>query len=76
MPIYSFSCSSCGFEKDHLLKISQSVPFCPKCGSNEYKKQLTSASFSMGTQDKTACGADMKDIKELGCGGNCACHPH
>mgnify|MGYP001198628973 CR=1 FL=1 len=75
MPIYSFGCSGCGYQQDHLLKMSESVQSCPKCGSLEYKKLLTAASFSMGNIQKTPCGADTREIKDIGCGGSCACHP-
>ncbi len=75
MPIYSFGCSDCGYQQDHLLKMDQSIHFCPKCGSSEYKKQLTSASFSMGSAKTTPCGADVREIKNIGCGGSCSCHP-
>ncbi len=76
MPIYSFKCEDCGSAKDHLLKLSETIASCPSCNSANYKKQLTSASFSMGqSESKAACGASVTEIKEMGCGGACACHP-
>lgn len=34
MPIYAYRCTSCGFEKDHLQKLSDPVlTTCPECGA-------------------------------------------
>ena len=48
MPIYAYRCSSCGFEKDHLQKLSDPVlTTCPECHSESYAKQLTAAGFQL-----------------------------
>ncbi|MBN9421184.1 MAG: FmdB family transcriptional regulator [Candidatus Accumulibacter sp. 66-26] len=48
MPIYAYRCSSCGFEKDHLQKLSDPVlTACPECGQESYTKQLTAAGFQL-----------------------------
>lgn len=48
MPIYPYRCESCGFEKDHLQKLSDPpLESCPECGSHAYKKQLTAAGFQL-----------------------------
>ena len=48
MPIYEYRCSSCGFQKDHLLKVSDPLlSVCPECGKDSYKKMLTSAGFQL-----------------------------
>ncbi len=48
MPIYSYRCTSCGFEKDHLQKLSDPVlDTCPECGQNSYAKQVTAAGFQL-----------------------------
>lgn len=46
MPIYAYSCSSCGLQKDVMQKIND-MPFstCPECGKNTFAKQVTAASF-------------------------------
>ncbi len=51
---------------------------CPKCASRLYSKQLTApAGFSVkGETIKSPCGADSHEMKEIGCIGGCACHPH
>ncbi|HRF11180.1 MAG: FmdB family zinc ribbon protein [Candidatus Accumulibacter phosphatis] len=48
MPIYAYRCTSCGFEKDHLQKLSDSaLRICPQCGQASYTKQLTAAGFQL-----------------------------
>lgn len=51
MPIYAYRCESCGFEKDHLQKMSDPVlTTCPQCGKTHYKKQVTAAGFQLKGQ--------------------------
>lgn len=46
MPIYAYSCSSCGLQKDVMQKINdEPLSFCPQCGQQAFTKQLTAASF-------------------------------
>ncbi len=48
MPIYAYRCTSCGFEKDHLQKLSDPVlTTCPECGAASYAKQVTAAGFQL-----------------------------
>ncbi len=48
MPIYEYRCNSCGFQKDHLQKISDPVlTTCPECGAESYAKQLSAAGFQL-----------------------------
>lgn len=48
MPIYAYRCDACGFEKDHLQKLSDApIAECPSCGSAKYAKQLTAAGFQL-----------------------------
>lgn len=48
MPIYAYRCSSCGFEKDHLQKMSDAeLLVCPECAQASYQKQLTAAGFQL-----------------------------
>ena len=48
MPIYAYRCASCGFEKDHLQKLSDPVlNTCPECGQETYQKQVTAAGFQL-----------------------------
>lgn len=48
MPIYAYRCAECGFQKDHLQKVSDPLlTQCPECGKPSYKKMLTAAGFQL-----------------------------
>ncbi|MBR0568408.1 zinc ribbon domain-containing protein [Azoarcus sp. L1K30] len=48
MPIYEYRCESCGFQKEHLQKMSDPVlDTCPSCGKTSYVKQLSAAGFQL-----------------------------
>jgi putative FmdB family regulatory protein len=48
MPIYEYSCTECGFQKEHLQKLSDApLTACPACGKTGYKKLLTAAGFHL-----------------------------
>lgn len=48
MPIYAYRCTSCGFEKDVMQKISESrLTNCPACKTENFAKQLTAAGFQL-----------------------------
>ena len=48
MPIYVYKCSSCGFAKDVLQKMSDApLTVCPSCGQATFSKQLTAAGFQL-----------------------------
>ncbi len=48
MPIYAYRCAACGFENDHLQKLSDPVLLvCPQCGEATYSKQVTAAGFQL-----------------------------
>ncbi|MDR3213560.1 MAG: zinc ribbon domain-containing protein [Azoarcus sp.] len=83
MPIYEYRCESCGFQKEHLQKMSDAVlTTCPSCGSDRYIKQISAAGFQLKGSGWYA--TDFKGGKAKGapasetsppCGGHCACHP-
>lgn len=85
MPIYAYRCASCGFEKDHLQKLSDPVlTTCPECGEAHYAKQLTAAGFQLkgsgwyatdfkGNDSAAAKKADAKESAPPCAGGNGAC---
>ena len=87
MPIYAYRCASCGFEKEHLQKMSDApLTACPACGASSYAKQLTAAGFQLkgsgwyATDFKGGSAAPAAKPKTEssetsgGCGGGCACH--
>lgn len=48
MPIYGYRCSSCGFQKDVMQKISDTpLTDCPSCGASTFSKQLSAAGFQL-----------------------------
>lgn len=48
MPIYEYRCESCGFQKEHLQKMSDPVlTTCPECGKESYSKLLSAAGFQL-----------------------------
>lgn len=48
MPIYEYRCNSCGYEKEHLQKISDTpISVCPACGSADYIKLISAAGFQL-----------------------------
>ena len=89
MPIYEYRCESCGFQKDHLQKMSDAVlTQCPSCGAERYVKLLSAAGFQLkGTgwyatdfKGSNACpaveDAKKKDEPAPACAASCACHPN
>lgn len=85
MPIYEYRCESCGFQKDHLQKMSDApLSTCPSCGKESYTKLLSAAGFQLkgsgwyatdfkgGSSTKPAAS---ESAPAAACGGSCACHP-
>lgn len=48
MPIYEYRCEHCGFQKEHLQKMSDAtLTTCPSCGGESYTKLLSAAGFQL-----------------------------
>ena len=48
MPIYEYRCDSCGFQKEHIQKMSdEPLTVCPSCAQPSYKKMLSAAGFQL-----------------------------
>lgn len=48
MPIYEYRCSSCGFQKEYLQKVSDPLlSLCPECSKETFGKMLTAAGFQL-----------------------------
>ena len=48
MPIYEYRCSSCGFQKEYLRKVSDPLlSLCPECSKETFGKMLTAAGFQL-----------------------------
>lgn len=68
MPIYAYKCTSCGFAKDVLQKMSDApLTVCPSCSAETFAKQLTAAGFQL-----KGSGWYVTDFRD---GGNKASRP-
>jgi putative FmdB family regulatory protein len=48
MPIYEYRCSSCGFQKEFLQKVTDPLhTVCPGCGKESFQKMLSAAGFQL-----------------------------
>ncbi|MDR1423334.1 MAG: zinc ribbon domain-containing protein [Azoarcus sp.] len=84
MPIYEYRCEHCGFQKEHLQKMSDApLTVCPSCAAPRYVKQISAAGFQLkgsgwyatdfkneGAKQKAAAPAPAS----APCGAGCACH--
>ncbi len=86
MPIYEYRCQHCGFQKEHMQKMSDAqLTTCPSCGAESYVKLLSAAGFQLkgsgwyATDFKGGGASAPAKPAETpaagGCGGSCACHP-
>jgi len=87
MPIYEYRCPSCGFQKEHLQKMSdEPLSTCPSCGATGYAKLLSAAGFQLkgtgwyatdfkGGSATSSSSSDSTPASAPACaGGGCACH--
>ena len=83
MPIYEYRCEACGFQKDHLQKLSDApLSTCPECGKDSYSKMLSAAGFQLkgsgwyATDFKGGSKPAPKSESTPPCqGGSGACNP-
>ena len=48
MPIYDYQCTSCGFKKEVMRKVSESsVTLCPECSKETFAKQVSAPAFQL-----------------------------
>jgi putative FmdB family regulatory protein len=88
MPIYEYRCADCGYQKEHLQKMSDApLSVCPACGHSTYAKLLSAAGFQLkgsgwyatdfkGGGSAPAAKSDTSAPAPAAspCGGSCACH--
>ena len=68
MPIYEYRCSSCGFQKEYLQRVSDPIlKVCPECGKSTFSKMLTAAGFQLKGSGWYA--TDFKNQKPAAKGG-------
>lgn len=80
MPIYEYQCSSCGFRKEYIQKMSDApLTACPECGQETFGKMLSAAGFQLKgsgwyqTDFKGGAAPKKEEAAPAACGGNCAC---
>jgi putative FmdB family regulatory protein len=89
MPIYDYQCTSCGFKKEVMRKISEpNLTACPECGKQTFAKQLSAPSFQLSGsgwyatdfKGKTSKGGTEPEKRAESteaatpCASGCACH--
>ena len=90
MPIYDYQCTSCGFKKEVMRKISEpNLTDCPECGKATFTKQLSAPSFQLNgsgwyATDFKGGGSKPAEKKSeesaaasaapAACGTGCGCH--
>lgn len=48
MPIYEYSCRSCGHQLETIQKLSDApLTLCPECGKNELHKMISTPGFRL-----------------------------
>ena len=82
MPIYEYRCDSCGYQKEHLRKISDpQLTTCPSCNKESYTNLLSAAGFQLKgsgwyATDFKGGSSSAKADKSPPCeGGTGACTP-
>lgn len=81
MPIYDYQCTSCGFKKEVMRKISEpNVTVCPECQKETFAKQVSAPSFQLNgtgwyaTDFKGTNKATEQPVQAQACASDCACH--
>ena len=75
MPLYEYVCESCHEKFEQLVPSFRSQATCPKCGSHEAEKLLSTFAMSHGGGSGEA--PRMPAMAGGGggcCGGGCGCH--
>jgi len=88
MPIYDYQCTSCGFKKEVMRKVSEpSLTTCPECNKTTFAKQVSAPAFQLsgtgwyatdfkGSAPKpdTSKSETKTEAAPAACGTGCACH--
>ena len=87
MPIYDYQCTSCGFKKEVMRKVSEpALTDCPECGKATFAKQLSAPSFQLtgsgwyatdfkgGAAKPAEKKSEESTAAPASCGTGCACH--
>ena len=56
MPIYEYTCNSCGQEFEHLMRADEK-PKCPSCGREKLTRSFSVAAAHTSSSSDPACPA-------------------
>ena len=75
MPIYEYTCETCGHTFDHLARtLTDHARTCPKCGKAKLRKGLSSFAPRMATAASRACDRCSTNPTCPHAGAGCGCH--
>ena len=85
MPIYDYQCTSCGFKKEVMRKVSEpSLTVCSECTKETFAKQVSAPAFQLNgtgwyaTDFKGGAPKPPTETKTESapsvCATGCACH--
>jgi len=78
MPIFEFSCTTCGESVEVLVSGADAQPICPACGGADLKKELSVPSSLSGVgkggmASSDAVGCCGANPEQAGCAGPGSC---
>ncbi len=74
MPIYEYSCDSCGHEFEELVR-GDEQPACPKCGKKKLQRQMSAPAGRVLNVNSSACPSrEACPAPSHCCGPNCHMH--
>jgi putative FmdB family regulatory protein len=71
MPIYEYTCKSCGREFEELIRGDQQ-PACPACGKGDVEKQMSAPAGHVASVGGSACPSRDMCANAHRCGANCS----
>jgi putative FmdB family regulatory protein len=70
MPIYEYSCKSCGHAFEELVR-GDEQPACPACGHGKVERQMSVPAAHVASSGPSACPAKNVCGTSGCCGQNC-----
>ena len=74
MPIYEYSCKSCGHQFEELVR-GDEKPACPACGKKQLERQW-SVPAAHAANNASGCPAKSDCAMSQHCCGPSCCHGH
>lgn len=73
MPIYEYTCQSCGRQFEELIRGGQQSVICPACGQSRVERLLSVPAAHTASSPNSACPARDSCGMSHRCGQNCGC---